>query len=46
MMKHTHTAFVCLNSTAQPASKALTLYLCFEQACRTDTTSVDKSSLL
>jgi len=39
-MKHTHTAFVCLNSTAQPANKALTLYLCFKEACRTDTTSV------
>lgn len=38
MMKHTHTAFVCLNSTAQPATKALTLYLCFKQACRTDPT--------
>ncbi len=41
-MKHTHTAFVCLKSTAQPASKALTLYLCFKHACRTDTTSVEK----
>ncbi len=44
MMKHTHTAFVCLNSTAQPASNALTLYLSFKQACKTDTTSVEKKT--
>lgn len=35
MMKHTQTALVCLKSTAQTASSAPVLYLCFKQACST-----------
>lgn len=33
-MKHTHTALVCRNSTAQAPSTADAMYLCFRLACR------------